>query len=68
MEKRNQSIEVLTYGLLEQLELKLYGKDTLGNYRQILKNLALYMRRVKYLYILLKSGRILLRITFLTMK
>lgn len=45
MVKRNQPIEVLTHGLLEQLELKLYGKDTLNNYRRILKNLALYMQR-----------------------
>ncbi|MEC1759839.1 tyrosine-type recombinase/integrase [Schinkia azotoformans] len=45
MEKRNQPIEALTYGLLEQLELKFYGKDTLSNYRRILKNLALYMQK-----------------------
>lgn len=45
MEKRNQPIEVLTYGLLEQLELKFYGKDTLSNYRRILKNLELYMQK-----------------------
>lgn len=44
MEKRNRPIEALTCGLLEQLELKFYGKDTLGNYRRILKNLALYMQ------------------------
>lgn len=28
MKNGNQSIEALTHGLLEQLELKSYGKDT----------------------------------------
>ena len=42
MEKENQSVEQLTHGLLEELQLKCYGKETLNNYRRILKNLALY--------------------------
>lgn len=45
MDKRNQSIEALIHELLEQLELKLYGKDTMKNYQRILKNLALYMQQ-----------------------
>jgi hypothetical protein len=44
MEKENQSVEHLTHGLLEELQLKCYGKETLDNYRRILKNLALYMQ------------------------
>lgn len=44
MEKENQSVEQLTHGLLEELQLKCYGKETLNNYRRILKNLALYMQ------------------------
>lgn len=43
MEKENQTIEQLTLGLLEELQLKCYGKETLNNYQRILKNLALYM-------------------------
>ena len=45
MGKKNQPVEALTSGLIEQLHLKSYGKDTLNNYRRILKNLALYMHR-----------------------
>lgn len=45
MDKKNQTVETLAQGLLEQLKLKLYGKETLNNYRRILKNLALYMQQ-----------------------
>jgi site-specific recombinase XerD len=45
MEKRNKPIEILSHELLEYLGLKHYGKDTLNNYRQILKKLALYMQK-----------------------
>jgi hypothetical protein len=45
MEKMDRSIEALTHGLLEQLQLKSYGKNTLNIYHQILKNLALYMQQ-----------------------
>ncbi|MEK4128646.1 hypothetical protein NYE67_03140 [Solibacillus sp. FSL W8-0474] len=41
----NKSIDVLTQGLLRQLESKFYGKDTLNNYRRILKNLNIYMQQ-----------------------
>ncbi|WP_312754485.1 hypothetical protein [Rummeliibacillus suwonensis] len=68
MRKENQSVEQLTHGLLEELQLKRYGKDTLNNYRRILKNLALYMQLMKYLRILPKSGKPLLRNTFPLMK
>jgi site-specific recombinase XerD len=47
MVKNNQPVEALTYGLMEQLKLKFYGKDTLNNYRRILKNLSLYMQQHK---------------------
>lgn len=49
MEKEYQPIETLTHGLLEQLELKFYGKDTLNNYRRILKKLVQYMQHNKIL-------------------
>lgn len=42
MEKRNQPVEQLTHGLLEELQLKCYGKETLNNYRRILKNCTVY--------------------------
>ena len=45
MEKMNPEKEALIYGLLEQLELKSYRKDTLNNYRRILKKLSLYMQQ-----------------------
>lgn len=45
--EKNQPVEALTYGLLEQLQLKFYGKDTLNNYRRILKNLMVYMQQKK---------------------
>jgi site-specific recombinase XerD len=45
MEKRKLPVEELAYGLLEQLQLKFYGKDTLNNYRRILKSLTLYMQQ-----------------------
>ncbi|OLN24792.1 hypothetical protein [Desulfosporosinus metallidurans] len=47
MEKKYKSVEALTHGLLEQLQSKFYGKDTLNNYRKILKTLALYMQQDK---------------------
>ncbi|WP_228552327.1 hypothetical protein [Gracilibacillus salitolerans] len=37
MEKENQSIEQLAHGLLEELQIKCYGKETVNNYRRILK-------------------------------
>lgn len=45
MERMNQPVEVLTHKLIEQLQLKFYGKDTLDNYHRILKNLVLYMQQ-----------------------
>jgi site-specific recombinase XerD len=45
MEERNQPVEALTHGLIEQLQLKFYSKNTLNSYRQILKNLTLYMQQ-----------------------
>ena len=45
MEKMNQATEELIQGLLEQLELKSYGKGTLNNYGRILKKLTLYMQQ-----------------------
>jgi len=47
MAKKNQPVEALTYGLLEQLQLIFYGKDTLNIYRRILQNLLLYMQQNK---------------------
>lgn len=44
MGKENQSVELLIEGLLEELQLKCYGKETLNNYQRILKKLALYMQ------------------------
>jgi len=44
MEKENQSFEQLSNGMLEELQIKRYGKETLNNYRRILKNLALHMQ------------------------
>ncbi|GAE93142.1 hypothetical protein JCM21714_2185 [Gracilibacillus boraciitolerans JCM 21714] len=44
MRKDYQSIEQLTNGLLEELQIKCYGKETLNNYRRILKKLILYMQ------------------------
>ena len=44
MEKENQSLEQLSNGMLEELQIKRYGKETLNNYRRILKNLALHMQ------------------------
>jgi len=37
-------IEALTQRLLEQLQSKCYGKETLDNYRRILMNLEMYVR------------------------
>ena len=45
MRKRNRPVEQLTHELLEQLQLKRYGRETLNNYRRILKNLELYMQQ-----------------------
>ncbi|WP_391203210.1 tyrosine-type recombinase/integrase [Psychrobacillus sp. L4] len=45
MGKRNRPVEQLIQGLLEQLQLKCYGRETLNNYHRILKNLELYMKQ-----------------------
>lgn len=47
MENENESVEQLTDGLLEELQLKGYGKETLNNYRRIFKNLTLYMQLIE---------------------
>ncbi len=68
MEKKYKSIEAQTHGLLEQLQSKFYGKDTLNNYRKIFKTLHCICSRIKYLHTRPKSGMLLLRITLPLMK
>lgn len=68
MRKDYQSIEQLTNGLLEELQIKCYGKETLNNYRRILKKLILYMQLNEISSYSSEIGRALLKITFPLMK